>query len=95
MASIEQSNTLSPSTTFVWRLEKIDRPLQAHVESPRRGRHAWHRLGPFPRRRALNVRLVKLGGTSLIFQLEARGITAYVPGDVALYDVWKAITGCV
>lgn len=86
---------LRPSTTFVWKLEKIDRPLQAHQNSPRRGRHAWRRLSPFPRRRALTVRLVKLGNGSLMFQVEARGITGYVPGDISLYDVWSAITGLV
>ena len=86
---------IQPSTTYVWRLAKIDRPLQAQRESPRRGRHAWHRLSPYGRRRALNVRLVKLSGGSLVFMVTSRGTTGYISGDVALYDVWKGITGCV
>lgn len=85
----------SPSPTLVWKLVKISRPLQGQQDSPRSGRHAWRRLGPYGRRKALNVRLVRLSGGASYMQVTARGVTSYVSMDCSIYELWRAVTGCV
>lgn len=74
---------------------KVGRPPQGQGRGPRRGRHAWHRLGVWPFRRSLTVKIVRSNSHPLLFSLTARGETGWVYGDVNLYDVFCAITNQV
>lgn len=91
MASAEEANTRSGSTTWGWKRVKISPTAggqRARVAKPPR----WYKLPRRDPRQPLSITVSYRGGQECWYEVHARGSIGRFPGHVALHDVMSEIT---
>lgn len=91
MATHEESNSSSPSTTWAWRRIKIGPTAGGQKQRPAAGR-SLKALSARNPREPLTIKVSYRGGAECWWEIHARGAVIRRPGHLALHDVLMEIS---